>query len=45
MKNLYMLWEGVKYHVFAPPAIANGEIDSFRVETGVGSSFLKLRHC
>lgn len=40
-----MLWGRMKYHVFAPPALANGKIDLFRVKTGVGSSFLKLRHC
>lgn len=33
----------MKYHVFDPPAIANGKIDSFRVKTGVGSSFFETK--
>ena len=41
--KLYMLWVGKKYHVFTPPTLANGKTDSFRIKTGVGSSFLNFR--
>jgi hypothetical protein len=39
-----MLWEGMKYKVFTPPALANGKTDSFSIETGVGSTFIFLRN-
>lgn len=38
-----MLWEWMKCKVFTPPALSNGEMDSFRIKTGVGSSFLNFR--
>ena len=38
-----MLWEWRKCKVFAPPVLANGKIDSFRVKTGVGSSFFETK--